>query len=79
MLFGSSLAQTAAKPLHADRIVVINKERVLQLFSEGKVIKAYKVALGGDPVGPKTRQGDHKTTEGLYLLDSRNAHVQFHK
>ncbi len=62
-----------------DRVVVRKKQRTLQLLSGGKVIKTYKVALGGDPVGPKTRQGDHKTPEGEYVLDSRNAHSQFHK
>jgi len=76
---GLVLAQTAAQPLHADRVVVLKKERTLQLLSQGKVIKTYKVALGGDPVGAKTRQGDHKTPEGLYVLDSRNAHSQFYK
>lgn len=65
--------------LHADHVVVLKKERSLELLSRGKVIKTYKVALGGDPVGPKTRQGDHKTPEGLYVLDSRNAHSQFYK
>ena len=42
-------------------------------------MKVYKVALGGDPVGPKTKQGDHKTPEGVYVLDFRNAHSQFYK
>ena len=58
---------------------MLKKERTLELFSQGKVIKTYKVALGGDPSGPKTRQGDHKTPEGIYILDSRNAHSQFYK
>ena len=71
--------EPADKPLHADKVVVLKRERTLQLLSQGKVIKTYKVALGGDPVGPKTRQGDHKTPEGLYVLDSRNAHSQFYK
>ena len=71
--------QAAAKPLRADRVVVLKRERTLQLLSHGKVIKSYKVALGGHPVGPKTQQGDHKTPEGVYTLDSRNAHSQFHK
>jgi hypothetical protein len=35
--------------------------------------------LGSDPLGAKTRQGDHKTPEGIYVLDSRNAHSQFYK
>jgi len=76
----SGVAQTVADPtLHADRVVVLKKERTLQLLDHGKVVKTYKVALGGDPVGPKTRQGDHKTPEGAYVLDFRNAHSQFYK
>jgi murein L,D-transpeptidase YafK len=76
---GFVLAQKTPKPLPADRVVVLKKERTLQLLNQGKVIKTYKVALGGDPVGAKTRQGDHKTPEGDYVLDSRNAHSQFYK
>ena len=79
LLCGLVVAQAAVKPLHADKVVVLKKERTLQLLSQGKVIKTYKVALGGDPVGAKTRQSDHKTPEGLYVLDSRNAHSQFYK
>src|SRR5579859_3807323 len=78
-LCGCVLGQAPEKSLHADKVVVLKKERTLQLLSQGRVIKTYKVALGGDPVGPKTRQGDHKTPEGLYVLDSRNAHSQFYK
>lgn len=74
-----SFAQNAPKLLQADRVVVLKQERRLELLSHGKVIKTYKVALGGDPVGPKTQQGDHKTPEGIYVLDSRNAHSQFYK
>ncbi len=80
MFCGLAVAQTAAKPaFRADRVLVIKKERTLELLDRGKVIKTYKVALGGDPVGVKTRQGDHKTPEGVYVLDSRNAHSQFYK
>jgi len=75
-LAAQSVPQTA---LHADHVVVLKKERTLELLARGKVIKTYKVALGGDPIGPKTRQGDHKTPEGAYVLDFRNAHSRFHK
>ncbi len=75
----SAIAPGTGNPLRADRVVVLKKERTLQLLNQGKVIKTYKVALGGDPIGPKTRQGDHKTPEGVYVLDSRNAHSQFYK
>lgn len=73
------LAQSPPITIRADRVLVIKHERVLRLYKDGKVIKRYKVALGGDPIGPKTRQGDHKTPEGNYVLDSRNAHSQFYK
>jgi len=65
--------------LRADRVLVLKENHTLQLLNKGRVIKIYKVALGGDPVGPKTRQGDHKTPEGVYILDSRNAHSKFYK
>ena len=76
---GILLPQAAAKPPPADRVVVPKGVRTLELLSRGKVIRSYKVALGGDPVGRKTRQGDHKTPEGVYALDSRNAHSLFYK
>ncbi len=62
-----------------DRVVVLKGEHTLQLLSEGTIIKTYKVALGGEPTGPKTRQGDHRTPEGRYILDRRNPHSQFYK
>jgi murein L,D-transpeptidase YafK len=68
----------ADKPLQADRIVVVKSQRTLALLRAGKQLKVYKVALGGDPLGPKTREGDNKTPEGAYIIDSRNAHSQFH-
>ena len=80
LLAVSMIAQsTPATALRADHVVVLKKERTLELFSQGKVIKTYKVALGGMPVGPKTTLGDHKTPEGVYVLDFRNAHSQFYK
>ena len=80
ILAGGIVAQTSTRfPLHADRVLVHKKEHKLELLWEGTVVKTYKVALGGNPVGPKTRQGDHKTPEGVYVLDSRNAHSQFYK
>jgi murein L,D-transpeptidase YafK len=45
----------------------------------GRVIKTYKIALGSEPVGPKARQGDHRTPEGTYVIDNRNANSKFHR
>lgn len=63
----------------ADRIVVRKKDRILSLLDRGRVLKTYKVALGGDPVGPKTKNGDHKTPEGIYVLDRRNEHSHYYR
>jgi murein L,D-transpeptidase YafK len=63
----------------ADRVLVVKKDRTLTLLRHGTILKTYKIALGGSPVGPKTRQGDHKTPEGIYSLDSRNAHSRFYR
>ena len=64
---------------HADRIIIHKKERTMELMRAGQAIKTYKIALGGEPVGPKMRQGDHRTPEGVYVIDRRNAQSQFHR
>jgi murein L,D-transpeptidase YafK len=63
----------------ADRIIVHKKARTMELMHAGRMLKTYKIALGGEPVGPKTRQGDHRTPEGVYVIDSRNAQSKFHR
>jgi tetratricopeptide (TPR) repeat protein len=63
----------------ADRILIEKKERRLMLISKGEVIKTYKIALGGDPIGPKEREGDSKTPEGTYVIDSRNKDSHYHR
>ena len=62
----------------ADKVLIEKKERRLTLLSRGEVIKTYKIALGGNPVGPKERQGDNKTPEGTYIIDSRNNNSGYH-
>jgi murein L,D-transpeptidase YafK len=62
----------------ADRILIEKKERRLTLFSKGKELQTYKIALGGNPNGPKERQGDNKTPEGIYVIDSRNKDSRYH-
>jgi L,D-peptidoglycan transpeptidase YkuD (ErfK/YbiS/YcfS/YnhG family) len=62
----------------ADRVLIEKEERRLTLLSKGEVIKTYKIALGGNPIGPKERQGDNKTPEGIYIIDSRNGNSSYH-
>ena len=62
----------------ADKILIEKKKRRLTLISKGEVLKTYKIALGGNPIGPKERQGDNKTPEGTYIIDSRNKDSRYH-
>jgi tetratricopeptide (TPR) repeat protein len=61
-----------------DRILIEKSARRLMLISQGEVLKSYKIALGGNPIGPKERQGDNKTPEGTYVIDARNRDSRFH-
>ena len=71
--------RTPLESQKVNRVVVFKHQHILQLLHGSHVLKEYKVALGGQPVGPKTQQGDHKTPEGTYVLNSRNPHSQFYK
>jgi tetratricopeptide (TPR) repeat protein len=62
----------------ADKILIEKKERRLTLISKNRVLKTYKIALGGDPDGPKERRGDNKTPEGTYIIESRNKNSRYH-
>lgn len=68
----------ALQYVRADRILIEKKARRLTLLSKGEVLKAYSIALGGNPVGPKERQGDNRTPEGSYTIDSRNKSNRYH-
>ena len=62
----------------ADKILIEKAERRLTLILDGEALKTYKIALGGNPVGPKERQGDNKTPEGIYFIDAKNKNSQYH-
>ena len=61
-----------------DRIVVEKAARKLSIFRDGRQLKTYRVALGRNPIGPKEKEGDMKTPEGIYQIDTRNAQSSFH-
>lgn len=63
----------------ANRILVEKSARRLTLFSGEKPIKTYSVSLGRSPVGHKNQEGDNRTPEGFYVIDSRNAVSASHR
>jgi len=79
ILAASLATQAQPPPAHADSILILKKDHVLQLLSFGKVIRTYKVALGTGGLAPKQREGDARTPEGRYIVDSRNAASEYHK
>jgi murein L,D-transpeptidase YafK len=79
LLFASWLFVFGEQPGDIDRVIVYKHERMLVLLSKGKEMKSYRIALGGEPIGPKMQQGDHRTPEGFYALDSRNAGSHYYK
>jgi len=81
-LAGAALAPrlgwSAVLPDKADRILVFKADRLLHLVKDERVFATYPIALGGEPVGPKRRQGDGRTPEGRYVIDGKNPASTYH-
>jgi murein L,D-transpeptidase YafK len=61
-----------------DRILVEKSARKLSVFARGKKLKEYRIVLGRNPIGAKQEEGDMKTPEGIYRIDSRNPKSDYH-
>ncbi|MDX1517993.1 MAG: L,D-transpeptidase family protein, partial [Woeseiaceae bacterium] len=61
----------------ADLVIVEKSKRKLHLVKDGETFRTFRIALGIRPVGDKTREGDFRTPEGRYLLDSRNPNSEY--
>ncbi|HEY1082640.1 MAG TPA: L,D-transpeptidase family protein [Prosthecobacter sp.] len=70
--------KTLAKGVKADRVRVEKSARRLTLLSKGNTLKVYRISLGTVPEGTKEKEGDGRTPEGVYTLDSRNPHSAYH-
>jgi murein L,D-transpeptidase YafK len=80
---GALWANSPISPLPSDAkadLLVVNKsERQLLAYSQGQLLRSYRVSLGRDPVGPKQREGDRRTPEGSYIIDHHNPASSFHR
>ncbi len=63
----------------ADLVIVEKSLHQLSLYREGKLLARFHIALGGNPQGHKQREGDQRTPEGRYTLDSKNAQSAYYK
>jgi murein L,D-transpeptidase YafK len=76
LLAGGASAEEAtanASVLVPDRILVLKSERKLFLMAGDAIVKTVDISLGLMPEGPKRREGDFKTPEGTYYLESKNS------
>lgn len=75
---GRKAPELAASEDRADLIRVDKAKHTLTLLRGDNVIKVYQVSLGSSPLGHKSREGDGRTPEGRYTIDSRNSRSRFH-
>jgi murein L,D-transpeptidase YafK len=71
-------ATTLIAAQQADKVLIQKSARQLTLLRNGKPFRSYHVSLGSNPKGAKEREGDGRTPEGVYAIDSRNASSKFH-
>ena len=62
----------------ATRLIIYKSERKLELWENKNLVKCYRISLGGNPIGHKQHQGDQKTPEGKYFIDSKNPNSDWH-
>lgn len=70
------VAEAAQK---ADLVVVEKSESRLYLQRNGQPFASFRAAFGSRPIGHKQQEGDERTPEGRYVLDSKNVNSAFHK
>lgn len=76
---GSQSLNTRLKlPLVNPRIEVFKARRQLHLYSDGSIVRTYKVGLGLSPVADKERQGDRRTPEGEFYVFTKNNKSAFY-
>jgi len=75
---GRTVPALAPAGARATLIVVEKSARRLTLMRDNQVLQTFPVALGSAPNGPKQQEGDGRTPEGRYTIDSKNARSHFH-
>ena len=79
LLFPFAFFKTSwGHPSKPNLLVVWKKKRVLALYRNSKIIKAYRIRLGFNPKGQKQKEGDGKTPEGKYYITHKNPNSKFY-
>jgi murein L,D-transpeptidase YafK len=78
LLASSSAAQQVTAPPTADFVRIDKSDRVLTLYAEGRPFRTITgLQLGDAPEGHKRFEGDERTPEGRYTIDSANPNSSY--
>ena len=78
LLAGCAPAASQTLPT-ADFVLVDKSDRVLTLFAGGKPYRNFQhLQFGDEPEGHKRFEGDERTPEGRYTIDTRNPASAYH-
>jgi murein L,D-transpeptidase YafK len=61
------------------KLVVYKSKRKMLAFSNDVLLKTYTISLGDNPVNHKKFQGDERTPEGSYFINTKNPLSVCHK
>ena len=56
---------------------MLKGQRLLELMRDGKAFETFPIALSDHSTGTKRQQGDGRTPEGRYTIDSRTLHTKW--
>lgn len=62
-----------------DKLIVYKSKHQLLAYTNDTLIKTYKISIGKNPIGDKEFEGDKKTPEGNYTINSKNLNSGWHK
>ncbi|WAC39204.1 L,D-transpeptidase family protein [Pedobacter sp. SL55] len=68
-----------AKQVKIDYLLVDKSKKTMKAYSGKNLIKTYPISIGKSPIGHKVFEGDNKTPEGIYTINSRNPNSAYHK
>ena len=74
-----SYSRDSTEKQSIDRIVIYKGKHLMEAYSNDRLVKTYTVSIGRGGHGPKQVEGDQKTPEGIYRIDSRHVSETFHR
>jgi murein L,D-transpeptidase YafK len=72
------LNQQPISTLKNPQIIVHKANRTLQVFDGKTLVRQYPIALGFNPKGTKSREGDGATPEGNYYITHKNPNSNYY-